>query len=244
MRKPAFSHREPDGRSGVPDPWGAGGSGGSTGGGRPPSEPAIRAPWPALLLAGLLPAIYALQRVSGDPFAVADRLGFHPSLLKEGVWTGLLTAMFVHAGWMHALLNAVWALAFGAPVARRFGAGALSAAAFALFFVVCGVAGSLGFAAFHLDDASTLVGASGGVAGLMGAASRMIPPHDGRLAPLTSRPVLTMAGAWIAVNLLFAVIGLSLGGGGAPVAWQAHLFGYAAGLFLIAPALATARPRA
>ena len=87
-------------------------------------------------------------------------------------------------------------------------------------------------------------GASGGIAGLMGAASRMVPPHHGRLASLRSAPVLTMAAAWLGVNLVFALIGFSIAGGGAPLAWQAHLAGYALGVLGIGPALAlNAGPR-
>lgn len=209
-----------------------------------PPEPAFRAPWPALLLAAACPAGYALQHLGGSPLLAADRFGFRPSLLQDGGWTGLLIALFVHAGWAHAWLNGLAALAFGAPVARRLGTGPTGAALFALFFVACGVAGSLGFAALHLRDGAVLVGASGGIAGLMGAASRMIPPAGARLLPLSSRPVLTMAGAWLAVNAVFAAAGLDVGGSGAPLAWEAHLVGYAAGLLGVGPMLKLARPRA
>lgn len=243
MRDAVRLHREPDPpRAPAPGPGGRGPPGG---GGRGPqrSEPAIRAPWPALALAGLLPLAFALQQVGGDPAALADRFGFHPAALRTGGWTGLFTALFVHTGWMHVLLNALAALAFGAPVARRFGTAAAGAAAFGLFFMLCGVTASLGFALWPGAERAVLVGASGGVAGLMGAASRMAPPATGRLAPFLSSPVLTMAGAWLAVNLLFALTGMGMGSGSAPVAWQAHLVGYAAGLVLIAPALRLARGR-
>lgn len=203
----------------------------------PPHEPAIKAPWPPLLIALGLVALFAAQALSGGQDATIDRFGFRASSLSAGGWTGLLTAPWVHAGWSHAILNALAALAFGTPVARRFGKGAMRSAAFLVFYVMCGVIGSLGFALFHLHDASVLVGASGAIAGLMGASSRLIPPF-GRagLAPFTSPTVLAMAGSWLALNLVFALIGLNLGGSNAPLAWEAHLFGYAAGLFLIGPA--------
>ncbi len=236
--------RETDPRDRGPDPWRAPGGGARRGSSPPPGgrEPAIRAPWPALALAGLLVVAWLAQVASGDPLAVADRFGFRPQALAAGGWTGLFTALFVHAGWTHALLNALACLAFGAPVARRFGERGAGPAAFLVFFVLCGVIGSLGFAALSWGHEAVLVGASGGIAGLMGAASRMIPPHDGRLAPLASPPVISMAAAWLGVNLVFAVVGFSFGGGGAPLAWQAHLVGYAAGLLGVAPALALSRP--
>ncbi len=44
-----------------------------------------------------------------------------------------------------------------------------------------------------------------------------------------------MTAAWVVVNLLIAVVGFAPGAGGMPVAWEAHLFGYAAGLVLVTP---------
>ena len=74
----------------------------------------------------------------------------------------------------------------------------------------------------------------------MGAASRLadrrLAAERGRvLAPFLSRTVIGMAAAWGLVNLLIGFTGMDVGQGAQPVAWQAHLFGYAAGLFLAAP---------
>lgn len=240
----AFRETDPADRG--RDPWRKPGGGPGEGSGRrgpPKPEPAYKGPWPALMTAVLLVGVYAAQVASGDALAAADRFGFHPQALAQGGWTGLFTALFVHAGWTHVLLNALAALAFGAPVARRFGVRGAGPAAYLVFFVLCGVLGSLGFAALQGGREAVLVGASGAIAGLMGASSRMIPPHHGPLARFTSPSVLAMAGAWLAVNLLFAVTGLGMATAGAPLAWQAHLAGYAAGLFLIGPALALVRPR-
>ena len=244
MRSPPSAFRETDPADQGRDPWRARGGGPGDEPGRRPGarEPAFNAPWPALAMALLLVCLYGLQVATGDPLAVADRFGFRPQALEQGGWTGLFTALFVHAGWTHVLLNALAALAFGAPVARRFGVRGAGPAAFLIFFVLCGLAGSLGFALLPTGRDAVLVGASGAIAGLMGAASRMVPPHDGALARFTSPSVLVMAGAWLAVNLVFAVVGLGAATGGAPLAWQAHLAGYAAGLFLIGPAVALARP--
>ena len=82
--------------------------------------------------------------------------------------------------------------------------------------------------------ASVLVGASGAIAGLMGASSRLIE-RRGFLAPFTSKSVMGMAAAWVAANLAIALVGLDLGTGNAPIAWEAHLIGYAVGLLLIGP---------
>jgi membrane associated rhomboid family serine protease len=197
-------------------------------------EPAIKAPWPALGLTLALIGLYALQSAGGDPDRAATRFAFSPAALDRGEWAGLVTAMFVHGNWPHVLGNALWGLAFGAPVARLFGKSIGAAAAFFNFFLICGVAGNLGFAALHPGVDTLVVGASGGVSGLMGAASRLMGERD-RLAPFTSRRVLIMAAVFLGLNLVIGVVGLEVLSGNAPIAWEAHLAGYALGLLLIGP---------
>jgi membrane associated rhomboid family serine protease len=202
--------------------------------GEPPHEPALRAPWPALVLAASFLGLYALQAASGVPDQFLTRFGFVPADLGRGRWTGLVTALFVHGGWAHAFLNALGALAFGAPVARLFGRGAGGVLAFFGFFLFCGVVSNLGYAAVHWGASYVLVGASGGVSGLMGAASRLIE-RRGALAPFASRTVVGMALAWLFVNLMIGWVGLGGVAAGAPIAWEAHVVGYAVGLALVEP---------
>ncbi|OYX29168.1 MAG: hypothetical protein B7Y99_13600 [Caulobacterales bacterium 32-69-10] len=129
---------------------------------RPPREPVLRAPLSALLLAGSFLVLYGLQDLAGSDALIA-RFGFSPADLAQGGAGGLLTALFLHGGWAHAFLNALGALAFGAPIARLFGKGAGAAAAFLAFFLLCGALSSLGYAALHWGKPYMLVGASGGV---------------------------------------------------------------------------------
>ncbi len=203
----------------------------------PPSsggEPAFRAPWPVLAIVVAILGGYGLQSLAGDQQGVEAALGFRAADLAAGRLSGLVTALFVHGGWTHAGLNAVAALAFGVPVARLFGVTRWRPLVFFGFYLACGVVGSLGFAVLHRGSAEVLVGASGAVSGLMGAASRLIE-RPGRLAPFSSPTVIGMAGSWIATNLLLAVFGLGVAVAGAPIAWEAHLFGYAAGLLAVGP---------
>ena len=151
-----------------------------------------------------------------------------PLQVAQGRVWGLLTVMVVHASWAHALLNASapW------PSARRWRAGSgLSGQAlrFFAFYLVCGVLSSLGYVLLHWGRADVLVGASGAISGLMGATSRLLD-RRGALAPFRSRTVIGMAAAWGFINLLMALRWIDAGSGGAPIAWEAHLFGYAAGL--------------
>ncbi len=202
-------------------------------------EPAFNSPWPALAIPAVILLIYLVQALTGGPDAAVDAFGFSPAALGQGRWSGLLTALFVHAGWSHVGLNALGALAFGAPVARWIGVRGLGPLIFFAFYLVCGVLGSLGFALVHPGATLMLVGASGAVSGLMGAASRMLgvrSPASG-LAPYTSSTVIGLAVGWAIVNALMALFGAPGLGVPGPIAWQAHLFGYAAGLVLIGPVL-------
>ena len=196
------------------------------------AEPLVNAPWPVVLVVASILGGYLLQSLAPDPDAVVHILGLSPLDVARGRLWPLLTVMIVHGGWAHAGLNSLGALAFGTPVARRFGRGGSSR--FFVFYLVCGLVSSLGYVALHWGEAVVLVGASGAISGLMGATSRLIDRRDA-LAPFVSRTVLGMAGAWLAINLLMAMRWIDVGTGGAPVAWEAHLVGYAAGLLLIGP---------
>jgi membrane associated rhomboid family serine protease len=194
-------------------------------------EPVFLAPWPAAALAAILVVAYVAQTLSGGAEVLGVRYGFTPADLDRG----LVTYQFIHGGLAHLALNAVFALAMGSPVARLFGEDGLGALTFFLFYLVCGVLAALGYAAFHLHDADAfLIGASGGVSGLFGAAIRLLGRH-GFLAPLSDRKVLTMAGVVLALDVVLGLIGFAPGAGQVTVAWEAHLAGFIAGLVLVGP---------
>lgn len=201
---------------------------------RPGPEPIVNAPWPVVVLSVGLLVLYAAQ--AQLPFVV-DAFAFSPDQLLHGQYAGLITSQFLHGGWAHALMNASFVLAFGAPVSRFFGPRPMGAVGFFLFFVVCGVLAALGFAALHWGQDAAMVGASGAASGLMGAAARLIGGGGGRPGPLFSKAVTGMGMAWIVVNLIMALTGglLIPGAGDAAIAWEAHLAGFAAGVLLIQP---------
>ncbi|RYG85775.1 MAG: rhomboid family intramembrane serine protease, partial [Alphaproteobacteria bacterium] len=160
---------------------------------------------------------------------------FRPASLMDGQWwPGLLTAMFLHANWAHAAMNAGFALAFGPPVARLF-PGARGAGAFLLFYMAAGIVAALGYGLFHLDSQNIMVGASGAVFGLMGAAIRLLGRRTGRLRSLKDRRVVVTGGALMAVNLAVGLVGFAPGMDGVQIAWEAHAFGFAFGLLMIGP---------
>lgn len=200
---------------------------------RPAPEPMINAPWPVVAMTVSILVLYFLQ--TRFPFVV-EALAFSPARLLEGSFVTLVSSQFLHGGWAHALMNAAFVLAFGAPVARFLGPRASGAVAFFLLYLLCGVLACLGFAAFHWGQDAAMVGASGAASGLMGAAARLIGGH-GRVGPLFSQAVTGMGGAWLLINIIMAFTGGALipGAGDAGVAWEAHLSGFAAGVLLIAP---------
>lgn len=210
-------------------------------GGGAPQEPLFNAPWPALALVALIVVGYALQ--SQTPLAAwMLSYAFSPAQLSQGDWVGLVSSLFLHGNWAHALMNAAFALAFGAPVAAYLGVRIGGALLFFAFYIVCGVLANLGYAGLHLHQQAVLVGASGAVAGLMGAASRLMA-GQGALGPILSKPVLGMGAAWLAVNLLIGFIGSALipGAQGMGIAWEAHIAGFIAGVFLMSPVAWMAR---
>ena len=198
-----------------------------------PREPMFNAPWPAVAMTAAIIGGFGLQSFL-PPEQILPTYGFSPAALNDGRGLTLITALFVHGGWAHALMNGAGALAFGTPVARYYGVGVTGALAFLLFYLVCGTLANLGYGLVHAGEPHLLVGASGAVAGLMAAAARMIA-GKGVPGPYLSPAVVGMTAAWVVVNLLIAVVGFAPGAGGMPVAWEAHLFGYAAGLVLVTP---------
>jgi membrane associated rhomboid family serine protease len=203
---------------------------------------AFNAPWPVLLLVAALGAAFAAQgllltqTVGGrtDLNEAGQQLILTAQALREGRWYVLESYQFLHGGWLHFGLNSIYALAFAAPVVRFLGANLRGALIFFAFYSVCGVLAGLGFVATHWGGQAGAIGASGAIAGLMGAAARLMD-RPGELSPIMTRSVYSLGGSWVAINLVMAVSGAALTLGGAVVAWEAHIVGFVAGVLLIGP---------
>jgi len=201
--------------------------------------------WPQKLTA-------LLSRASSDPAALSQTVLIrYYGVLNGGakVWT-LATYALLHGSWSHVIFNCIWLLAFGPPVARRFGA-----VRFLLFFVVTAVAGALAQWAYSPMEFTPLIGASAADSGLMAAAARFMfqpgaplsilsqfgggssgppvdPPAVSLRAVLSDRGVLIFIAVWMVTNFLFGAGAQTLGASEAPVAWIAHVGGFVAGLLL------------
>jgi len=203
-------------------------------------EPIFNAPILTLALPAVILAGYGLQTLlpPASQVDLFNAFALTPPLLRAGHWDLLLSHMFLHGGWSHAILNAAFCLAFSTPVVRAMGRGAGGVLSFLLFFLLCGVIAGLGYCLLNWRDNVPIVGASGAISGLMGAASRMMRAPPGRLNGFTRGPVVAMTVFWCGVNAASAFVPYLLMPGlpeGASVAWQAHVVGFLAGLLLIEP---------
>jgi membrane associated rhomboid family serine protease len=161
------------------------------------------------------------------------------------IWS-FFTYALIHADAMHLGVNAIWLLAFGSPVARRFGTGR-----FLVFFMVTIAAGALAHLLTHPSELVLTIGASAGVSGTMAAAARFVFEPGGPLdlrrgerdnsdripaAPLfvalRNPRVATFLAVWFGLNLLFGLGSWNLVADNQSVAWQAHVGGFLAGLLL------------
>jgi membrane associated rhomboid family serine protease len=160
------------------------------------------------------------------------------------VWT-FLTYAFIHGNLMHLGFNGVWLLAFGTPVARRFGP-----LRFLIFFLFSAAVGAALHLAVHLGEPLPMVGASAAISGAMAAAMRFAFQRGGPLGPfrrddeaayrVPAAPLLVLLReprlvvfliVWFGVNLLFGLGIVSLPGeSDMPIAWEAHIGGFLAGL--------------
>lgn len=142
----------------------------------------------------------------------------------------VLTAMFVHSGWLHLLGNMLFLLVFGNNVEDRLGR-----LRYLLFYLASGYAAAYGFAAMHAGSAQPLVGASGAIAGVLGAYLVFFPrARVWSLVPFLFFIPLRVP-AWLVLGLWFVlqwVYTLGHATGGGPVAYVAHVFGFVFGMLV------------
>ncbi|MFE6999252.1 rhomboid family intramembrane serine protease [Streptomyces griseus] len=171
-----------------------------------------------------------------------ERWGVIPAELWEGSAHALitpLTALFVHGSWLHLLGNLLFLYVFGAMVEERMGR-----VRFAVFYVGCGYAALVCYAAAHADSEQTLVGASGAISAVLGAFLYLFPKaRVTSLFPFLFFLPLRFP-AWIVLVFWFGLQwAAARGAGSGPgVAYLAHVAGFAVG-FLCAWVLHGRRTR-
>jgi membrane associated rhomboid family serine protease len=141
----------------------------------------------------------------------------------------LFTSMFMHAGWLHLGGNMLYLWIFGDNVEDRFGH-----LKFIIFYLFCGLAATFAQLAFSLASHVPNLGASGAIAGVLGAYILLFPHgsvkvlQGQRVIPV---PALVVIGLWFVLQL-FSGIGTLANAAQGGVAYMAHIGGFVAGLVL------------
>jgi membrane associated rhomboid family serine protease len=140
----------------------------------------------------------------------------------------LLSSMFMHGSWMHIIGNMVYLWIFGDQIEDRLGH-----ARFLLFYLLCGLAAGLAQVFYSPNSMIPGLGASGAIAGVLGAYLLRFPHNQVRvlfLSSIVGVPALLVLGAWFVLQLVSQVSVVEGAGG---VAYMAHIGGFVAGLVLM-----------
>jgi membrane associated rhomboid family serine protease len=148
----------------------------------------------------------------------------------SGDFLTLFTSMFMHAGWVHLGGNMLYLWIFGDNVEDRFGH-----VKFTIFYILCGLAATFAQLAFSLGSNVPNLGASGAIAGVLGAYILLFPQGKVRVLQgqqVVQVPALIVIGLWIVLQFVsgFGSIANTTDTGG--VAYMAHIGGFIAGFVL------------
>jgi len=179
------------------------------------------------------PHIEAFIRTWGTVPALIAQWKTYPSILLT-----LVTSMFLHGGWMHIIGNMIFLAIFGRSVEDEMGG-----VRFAVFYFICGIVANLLQVFFSQGSSIPGLGASGAIAGVLGAYLLLFPRARVFLFipllfwfPIIVLPGVFVLGAWFLIQLLNGVSGLTsqhAATGG--VAYWAHVGGFIAGMVLVIP---------
>jgi membrane associated rhomboid family serine protease len=176
---------------------------------------------------------HSICALGAIPAEVTGRAGAPgPCPLGGLTWQTLLTSMFLHGGWMHLIGNMWFLWIFGNNVEDSMGR-----LRFPVFYLVTGLVAAAAFVFFNPTSTMPLVGASGAISGVMGAYLVLYPRARVhtlfffiiffRVIPL---PAWLILGYWFLIQLLSSAW---TAGGGAGVAYAAHVGGFLAGVLLV-----------
>jgi membrane associated rhomboid family serine protease len=145
------------------------------------------------------------------------------------IYLTLLSAMFMHGSWMHLLGNMLYLWIFGDQIEYLLGRGR-----FIVFYLLCGLAASVAQILYSPDGVVPSLGASGAIAGVLGAYLVKFPRNRVRVLfgrGITTMPALLVLGLWIVLQF-FSQVGTPASEA-TGVAYMAHIGGFLAGIALI-----------
>ncbi len=175
--------------------------------------------------------VFFVELSASDAFI--EKWAFVPSRFLANPNAGfptIFTAMFMHAGWLHLGGNMLYLWIFGDNVEDRFGH-----IKFIIFYLLCGVVATFTQLAFNPGSDVPNLGASGAIAGVLGAYILMFP--RGRVRVLMGffaipMPALVVIGLWIVLQFLNGFGSVAGPANTAGVAYMAHVGGFIAGFVL------------
>jgi len=167
----------------------------------------------------------------GDAFI--EKWAFVPTRFLANPFGDLLTlftSMFMHAGWVHLGGNMLYLWIFGDNVEDRFGH-----VKFTIFYLLCGLAASFAQLAFSLGSNVPNLGASGAIAGVLGAYILLFP--QGKVRVLQGQqvirvPALIVIGIWIVLQFFSSIGSVADTAQTGGVAYMAHIGGFLVGFVL------------
>ncbi|MGE3955667.1 MAG: rhomboid family intramembrane serine protease [Vicinamibacterales bacterium] len=145
----------------------------------------------------------------------------------------LVTSMFLHGGWSHVIGNMLYLWIFGDNVEDRMGHGR-----FVVFYLLCGFVAAFGQIVMDPGSTVPMIGASGAIAGVMGAYF-VLYPHSRVLTlipfiiffDIVEIPAIFLLGFWFVMQLFSAgAIAVTANTGGGGVAFMAHVAGFVMGV--------------
>jgi membrane associated rhomboid family serine protease len=183
----------------------------------------------ALIVMNVL--FFLVEMSGGDAFIM--KWAFVPSRFLAnpvGEFATLFTSMFMHAGWLHLGGNMLYLWIFGNNVEDRFGH-----AKFIVFYLLCGLGATFAQLMFSLGSNVPNLGASGAIAGVLGAYILMFPQGKVRVMQgqqVIQMPALIVIGFWIVLQLFSGIGSIANTADTGGVAYMAHIGGFVAGFVL------------
>ncbi|MBV9304073.1 MAG: rhomboid family intramembrane serine protease [Acidobacteriaceae bacterium] len=180
-----------------------------------------------------------------QPIYLRDRFVEHYALVPDQLrLTSFVTSMFLHGGWLHLLGNMWFLWVFGSHIEEAMGS-----ARFLIFYLISGIASAMVQFVTSLGSPIPTIGASGAIAGVMGAFLILYPRV--RVVTLVfiiffittiQIPAAFMLIYWFAIQLLSGLGSLSSVSQAQGIAWFAHVGGFLAGILFVRAFLGN-RPR-
>lgn len=153
---------------------------------------------------------------------------------------GPVTYSLLHGSIAHLAINMIWLAAFGSPLANRIGA-----LRFVLFWIVTSIAAAGLHYLIYSTSQAPLIGASGAISGMMGAAARFgfridrstgVAAFGGPVLPISTvlklRGTVAFLAIWMVTNVVTGLIGMGAGQE-SQIAWEAHIGGFVVGFFFV-----------